>query len=160
VVSNLSFDVVSTSEALKALEAAWRDLNPRADNDLIFQTFNWFWSGWECVASKRGRKLLLIVGRTEERIVLIWPLATYKSALWTVVQGLDSETTEYRDIVVEKSARCHDWVAQAWQFVTKKCSLDAIYLQYVPVGGPLGAQIQNAACVAAVVDLHSVGWVC
>jgi CelD/BcsL family acetyltransferase involved in cellulose biosynthesis len=150
MTTQLSFEVVSTPEALRALEPEWRDLSRRAYRDQVFQTFEYVCAGWECVASPRGRDILVIIGRLDQQVVLIWPLATHKSSLWSLARALDSETTEYRDIVVEDTPSRDKWVSQAWDFAIGHCGLDVIYLQYVPADGPLETQLHKLGCVAAV----------
>jgi CelD/BcsL family acetyltransferase involved in cellulose biosynthesis len=150
LTAQLTFEIVSDPAAFAALESEWVALSERAYGDHVFQTYDWALSGWECVASPRGRSLKIIVGRGQGRAVLIWPLAAYKSTFVTIAHGLDSETTEYREIVVEDSPEHEGWVAQAWEFATKSCGLDALYLQYVPDDGPLGAQLRKVGCAVAV----------
>lgn len=150
MTTRLTFEIVTAPSSFAALEAEWTALSKRAYRDWVFQTYDWALSGWECVASQRGRRLSIIVGRTQDRIVLIWPLAAYKNLLQSIAHGLDSETTEYREIVVEDCPEREDWVAQAWEFATTSCGFDVIYLQYVPSDGPLGRHLQSVGCVAAI----------
>jgi len=109
----------------------------RATDHLIFQTFDWAWRGWTCVASVRGRQLNVVVGRLGARVVLIWPLTTRRFLGLSIASALDSETTEYREIVVEDGPGREDWVSQAWDFVTRQRGVDALYLQYLPEDGLL-----------------------
>lgn len=133
----LEFSIVSTEDSLSALGPDWRDLCQRVPDCLVYQTFNWAWLGWRYVASVRGRSLLVLVGRDEDRVVLIWPLVTYSRFGLCLAHALDSETTEYREIVTEDVPERADRISQAWEFITRKCSIDALYLQYVPQGGLL-----------------------
>jgi len=109
------------------------------------------------VASHRGRKIHVIVGRISERVILIWPLATYRQFGLTLARTLDSETSEYRGLVVEDGPNRRDWVMQAWEFVAQGCGIDALYLQYLPKLGDLNEICTKLSC--PVVDTEQYSFV-
>lgn len=139
----IDFEVISTEQQLLSLEPDWRALTERVRDGQVFQAFEWVWPAWKCVALKRGRQLHVVVGRYKSRVVLIWPLVTYSQLGLRLARTLDSETTEYRDMIVEVSAGSRDWVRQAWKFVAWRCGIDALYLQYVPASSLLDAMARR-----------------
>ncbi len=150
----IDFEIVSTEQRLLALEPEWRALTERARDGQVFQTFDWAWPAWKCVASKRGRQLHVIVGRNEGRVVLIWPLVSYDQLGLRLARTLDSETTEYRDLIVESSADSKGIISQAWKFVTTRCGIDALYLQYVPGGSLLDAMARRGGGIITDQEEH------
>ncbi len=89
----------------------------------------------------------MVVGRDAGRVVLIWPLVTHGGRGLRVARALDSETTEYREIVVEDARGSNGWVIQAWDYVTRDCGIDALYLQYVPDGAALAHAARQGASI-------------
>lgn len=150
----IDFEVISTEQRLLALEPEWRALTERARDGQVFQTFDWVWPAWKCVASKRGRQLHVIVGRDEGRVVLIWPLVTHDQLSFRLARTLDSETTEYRDLIVERSAGSKGIISQAWNFVTIQCGIDAVYLQYVPASSLLDAMARRGGGIVTDQEEH------
>ena len=67
----LDIEIITEPRKLAALESDWRDLCALVPDHEYAQTFEWAWRGWECVASKRARELRVVVGRADERVVLI-----------------------------------------------------------------------------------------
>ncbi|NQV22476.1 MAG: GNAT family N-acetyltransferase [Rhodospirillales bacterium] len=150
----IDFEVVSTEQQLLSLEPEWRALTERARDAQVFQTFDWVWPAWKCVASMRGRQLHVIVGRNEDRVVLIWPLVTYDQLGLRLARTLDSETTEYRDLIIEGSAGSREIISQAWEFVTRRCGIDAVYIQYVPASSLLDAVARRGGGITTDQEEH------
>jgi CelD/BcsL family acetyltransferase involved in cellulose biosynthesis len=112
----LELAVIETSREFLDLRDEWKALCERTESSHFFHSFTWCSQIWHSVASVRGRKLHLVVGRLCGRLVLVWPLMVDGR----VLRMLSSDTLEYRDVIVEDDVRSEAWVRAAWQMV--KCT--------------------------------------
>jgi len=133
----LEFTVVCDATALRALGPAWQALWSRLANPHVFQTFEWCCNAWRHVASKRGNQLRIVVGRSGERVVLIWPMMVGQG----VLRMLSSATLEYRDILVEPSEQATHWIAQAWQVAKRAIKADTYLFQNLRLPNHLSSSI-------------------
>jgi CelD/BcsL family acetyltransferase involved in cellulose biosynthesis len=123
-------EIISDPEQVQALQAEWNDLWSRADG-LFHQSFGVCWLCWIHVAKPRGRQLRCIVSRADGRLVMVWPLVTYKRALWTLLRPLSPEAADYTSILMEEGPLAAALAAQAWNAATRLCNADIIHLPYV-----------------------------
>lgn len=92
----------------------------------MFQRFEWLWQAWECIARPKGRELLIVVGRIDGRVVLIWPLVRHGKGL---VKFLASDRGEYRDVLVEAGAHSEKWIGEAWDALQAGEQINVLHLQ-------------------------------
>lgn len=109
------------------IRADWERLLASAAQPHFFHDFPWKWRSWLCVASHRNTALRIIVVRQNGRVVLIFPL---------VVSGrigrfLNSETWEYRDLIVEEGPCIDQWFNAAWTALVELSEFDILLLQNV-----------------------------
>ena len=116
---------VDKTEALHGLREEWVRLCARTREPHFFHGPDWAWHAWRDVAQGLGRKLCVITGRLDGRLVLVWPMMIDRRTL----RMLSSDTLEYRDIVVEDDPRSMDWMRQAWQAVRRLRGVDVFLLQ-------------------------------
>jgi hypothetical protein len=64
--------------------------------------------------------------------VLIFPLVTYKRALWTYLIPLCSESADFTRILVEDGVRTSELVEGAWDRVRTRCGADFVHMPYLP----------------------------
>src|SRR5207245_1268713 len=93
----------------RRLEGDWRRLSEVVDPTHFFQSFDWCWYAWQCLSSKLGRRLRIVVGSVNEQTVLILPLMTAGSFL----RVLGSELFEYRDVLVVPGPQRDVWLRAA-----------------------------------------------
>ncbi len=141
MTSEVSFTVVSDTEAFRALEADWRDLCGRAEPHSIFLKFDWQWRAWQHVAAARGYGLRILAGRVGERLVLIWPLVLNRR----LVRFLCSEKFEYRGALVERGPLASEWLAAAWRQTRRLAGGDAVDLRNLPADSRLAGFLEGAA---------------
>lgn len=130
---NFQIDVVENSNDFEALEHDWRNLYERANEPHYFQSFDWLSRAWKHVASARGRRLSILVGRCDGRVVLIWPLM--RDGLQ--VRLLASDKAEYRGLIVEDSPQAGFWMQTAWDTLKTFKNVDVFHFQDVQSGSPL-----------------------
>jgi CelD/BcsL family acetyltransferase involved in cellulose biosynthesis len=106
---HLTFEWICNAADFRALEPCWQRLCARTAGITLFQTFAWQWRAWQHVASAQGRQLRILVGRVDERVVLIWPLVLDSGT----VRFLACDQTEYRDVLVEVCAATDAWLDAA-----------------------------------------------
>lgn len=128
---------------MAALESDWRDLCARVPAHGYAQTFDWTWRGWECVASKRARKLRVVVGRADGRMVLLWPLVIRNHLLWRTALWLGSESSECHDALVEPGPHALEWLSSAWKAITTELGIDVLDFRYMHENAQVIPLIEN-----------------
>jgi CelD/BcsL family acetyltransferase involved in cellulose biosynthesis len=129
----IRFSVITDSPGFRALEADWRALCERASPHSFFNLFDWQWRAWQHVASARKCCLRILVGRVDERIVLIWPFVLDGR----LIRFLCSEKFEYRDVLVEQGPRAASWIMAAWRYVRRLPGGDVLELRNIPASSSL-----------------------
>jgi len=105
----IEFSVVTDNDGFRDLEGDWRELSDAVDPSHFFQTFDWCWYTWQCVSSRLGRRLRLLVGRVDQRVVMIWPLMIAGPFL----RSLGSEFSEFRDVLILPGPQRNIWLEAA-----------------------------------------------
>lgn len=108
---SIAFTTVTDSAGFQRLEPEWRMLHAKAPPSRFFQSFDWCWRAWECVASGLGRRLCILIGRSEERVVLIWPLMIAGCYL----RVLGTDLFEFHDMLVEPGEWRELWLEAAFR---------------------------------------------
>ena len=137
--ADIRFEFVEASDAFRAIETEWRDLCARTTGHGYFQRFAWQWRVWQHVASARGRRLCILVGRSEGRIVLLWPLMRDGRQ----IRLLASDKVEYRDLIVEDGPHAKAWMAGAWDTVRSMKNIDVLLFQDVRSGSNLDQLLRS-----------------
>ena len=140
MAQQIRFAVVTDSAGFRALEPDWGDLCGRAAPHSVFRLFDWQWRAWQHIASARGCRLRILVGRIDARVVLIWPLVLDG---W-LIRFLCSEKFEYRDILVERGREAAAWIAAAWQHLRRLAGGRALELSGVPASSALGGFLDES----------------
>lgn len=143
--SEIQFEIVEDSAGFRALEDAWQSLCARAPDHEYFYRFPWMWRVWRHVASARGRRLCIIVGRSGGRVVLIWPLMRDGRQ----IRFLASDKVEYRDLIVEHGPHADDWMAAAWRIATSLKHVDLLLFQDIRMGSHIDRLLKSG---------HKSGW--
>ena len=140
MVQQIRFDVVTEAAGFRALESDWRDLCGRAAPHSVFRQFDWQWRAWQHIASARGCRLRILVGRIAARIVLIWPLVLDGRQ----IRFLCSEKFEYRDVLVEQGRDATAWIAAAWWQASRLEGGRTLDLSDVRAGSVLGGFLDGS----------------
>ncbi|RTL73191.1 MAG: GNAT family N-acetyltransferase [Hyphomicrobiales bacterium] len=120
----LDFSLVTNLSELQALEPEWKALWAQAHEPYLSQSYAWCLTGWLTTAQLRQRKLCVVVGRHNERVVLIWPMALRRRGpIWEAI-GLGSESTEYNALLVSTEIDERAAVAHALRFVRHNVGCD------------------------------------
>jgi CelD/BcsL family acetyltransferase involved in cellulose biosynthesis len=88
-------------DRLWALREEWSALFARAPGAHFSQSFAWASNAWKYVARPRGRQLVCIVLRENDRLVGLWPLVVYTDRGARVLRPLGYEGSEYSLPLVE-----------------------------------------------------------
>jgi CelD/BcsL family acetyltransferase involved in cellulose biosynthesis len=129
--ASAAYEIITDEAGFRAIQSEWDDLWTRA-RGWYYQSFNVCWIAWEQIAKPRGRGLHIIVRREAGNAVLIFPLVTYKKALWTSLVPLNSESAEFTSILVEDNERTAALIEGAWNIARKRCGADFIYMPNIP----------------------------
>jgi CelD/BcsL family acetyltransferase involved in cellulose biosynthesis len=158
------YELVTTPEAFLALREQWMQLCARVPGHYLGQTFDWAWLCWRTVAGPRGRGLACAVARSGGRLVLVWPLAIARDGGGgSIGRPLDSETSEYADVLVEDGPQAERRVKLALGMLRQARACDRLELANVRADSVLGRVL--AALQPAVegvrtgsLDAASVSW--
>jgi CelD/BcsL family acetyltransferase involved in cellulose biosynthesis len=107
--ATIEFIVVTDDDGFRGLEEDWRRLSGAVDPSHFFQSFDWCWYAWECLSSKLGRRLCLLVGKAGGQVVLIWPLMIAGRFL----RVLGSDLFEFHDVLILPGPQRNIWLAAA-----------------------------------------------
>jgi CelD/BcsL family acetyltransferase involved in cellulose biosynthesis len=129
--ASAAYEIITDEAGFRALQPEWDELWTRA-RGWYYQAFSNCWTAWEQVAKPMGRKLHIIVRREARKAVLIFPLVTYRRALWTYLIPLCSESADFTSMLVEGNARTSELVEGAWNAARKRCGADFIHMPYLP----------------------------
>lgn len=111
----IEFSVVSDTAGFLGLERDWRELSRAVGPTHFFQSFDWCWQSWQCLSSKAGRRLRVLVGRIKDQVVLILPLMTAGPFL----RVLGSELFEFHDVLVLPDPERSAWVDAALEYAKR-----------------------------------------
>ncbi|MDB5789946.1 MAG: family N-acetyltransferase [Caballeronia mineralivorans] len=136
--ANSQFEIVSDEDGFRALQREWDDLWSSAHGQ-YGQAFNVCWLVWQHAAKPRGRRLCCIVHREDGRLVMVWPLVTYRRLLWTYLCPLSPEAGDYTRVLVADGPSAPALIAGAWRTAQRRCGADFIKLPYLNEGSELHA---------------------
>lgn len=134
---NDRFEVVTDSDAFKALESDWDDLCLRSSRVRFTQSFAWRCTTWEQVEGPQARWLHCIVARNRDRAVLIWPFIVYRRDHLVVASPLGCAYSEYPDPLVEDGPESGQRIEAAWKTLRNTCGCDLVRFRHVRKGSPL-----------------------
>ncbi|MEJ6022105.1 GNAT family N-acetyltransferase [Ramlibacter sp. PS4R-6] len=133
------YELVTAPESFLALRAPWDALCARSPGHFLGQTFAWARLCWDTVARPRGRGLACVAAWHDGRLVLVWPLATLRDGAGAAIaRPLDSETSEYADVLVEDGPLARQRVAAAVRLIAQSCLCDRLELPNVRSAALLG----------------------
>lgn len=154
------YEIVSDEDGFRALQREWDDLWSRAHGQ-YGQAFDVCWLAWLHVAKPRGRQLRCIVRRENGRLVMVWPLVSYKRLLWTYLYPLSPEAGDYTRLLLADGPEAPALIAGAWRAALQRCGADFVKLPYVNEGSELHAIASRerhvmiaTRTVAALAKLH------
>jgi CelD/BcsL family acetyltransferase involved in cellulose biosynthesis len=128
---------ITDEAAFDALKPEWDELYRKSSDPYYSQSFEWCRRAWTEVGRPRGRKLHILVGAEDGRVVLIWPLALYRRFLWSFACPLGPETSEYSSVLVEDSPEADRRTSAAWQQLRHTAPCDVLLLPFVRDGSAL-----------------------
>lgn len=134
----IKFSIVSDDAGFRGLETDWRRLSQAVDPTRFFQSFDWCWHAWQCLASKAGRRLRILVGRVDGQVVLILPLVVAGSFL----RVLGSELFEFHDALVLPGPDREAWLRSALE-AAKRLGGCALLLRDAREDGDLSSYFQQ-----------------
>jgi len=134
--SRSQFEIVTDPDAFRALQSEWDALWSRA-NGRYHQAFAVCWLCWCISAKPRGRQLYCIVCREQGRLVMVWPLVTYRFLFWTLLRPLSPDTADHTSILVDEQVGNAAIIEETWRTVMRSCGAHVCDLPYVSEGSRL-----------------------
>jgi CelD/BcsL family acetyltransferase involved in cellulose biosynthesis len=126
----MHIQVVSDLRAFEALKDEWTDLWSRS-NGQYHESYAVSSLSWQHLAKPQGGALRCVVGYSNSRIVMVWPLALYRRGLWTMLKSLGSDSADYSSILLDPNEDPVRWTQQAIRTAMKDCGAAIIRLPYV-----------------------------
>src|SRR5262249_37190726 len=130
--------------SLSALEAAWRGLWLSCGDAYFSQSFEWCAARWKALEAEGGSELACVVMREHGQVMLIWPFAVRREAIWRIARPLEQATTEYAAVLSEKRADRARLIAEAWRFLRANVHCDLIMLKATPAHSALDEVLREA----------------
>jgi CelD/BcsL family acetyltransferase involved in cellulose biosynthesis len=134
--ADLQYEIVSDETQFRALQDDWDALWSRA-NGRYYQAFSVCLLAWLHVAKPQGRRLRCLVCREKGRLVMVWPLVTYRRALWTYLLPLSPDAGDYTSVLVESDQSAATLIEGAWRSACRHCGADFMHLPYTNEGSEL-----------------------
>lgn len=140
---NLSFDLVTDVEGLRALEPAWRTLESNTPQSFTyFQTYDWC-AGWYSVFgatndddTKPQARIFTASERGEP--VLIWPLMVEQGPMGlNTLSWLTWPHGQYGNVMAEPGERAEAAIAACWGHIKRLPRIDTIELPDIPASSAL-----------------------
>lgn len=122
--------VITEPDAFLELKDEWDRLWVEADGHHN-QAFRFCWLAWNHVANPRGQRLRCITVRENGRLVLVWPLISYRRGIWRVLNTLTPGTVEQSSMLVADGPAAAEAIAQAWHAASRLCGADVFFLPFV-----------------------------
>jgi len=144
------FETVSDSDALRRLKPEWDDLWRRSRAGRIAQSFEYCSAVWQTTARLDDCKPFCIVGRTQGRLISVWPLLTYRKLMRRFLRPLGATGAEYTDILIDDDIDGRACAEALWNFARSNCKADLIVLPFVPSGTHLNRILDSSISAAAV----------
>jgi CelD/BcsL family acetyltransferase involved in cellulose biosynthesis len=160
ISTRLRLAVIAERAEFDTVEPEWNALFERAGRPFhLFQRYDWLWHWANHYLDERTR-LSVVVGRTDDRIVLIWPLVITRSAGVRRLAWMGEPLVQYGDALVENGAT--DLLHDSWSFVStlgadlvdlRKTRADAAVRPLLMEAGA----VATGVCAAPYVDLVRSG---
>lgn len=133
---NIRLDIIRDEAAFTALKSEWEPLWLKA-NGRYFQRYDVSLLAWLHVAKPRERALHCIVIRENGELCLVWPLLTYRRALWRYLLPLSSDSADYTGPLTEDRRDAALLVERAWKAARAQSNADLIRLPYMNEGSAI-----------------------
>ena len=129
----INFSIADNPTKLAGLKQDWQRLFEEYNNNNYFLNFDWNWFSWKYIAEPRGDSLRVIVGYSQKRVVLVWPLVLSTLPGVRILRWLGSQVGDFQDVLVEHSECSGRWLELAWEFV-QESPADLVFLHGVRPG--------------------------
>jgi CelD/BcsL family acetyltransferase involved in cellulose biosynthesis len=144
-VAPLSFELVSDFSSLQQLKPEWDALWLRAGAP-AYLSFAYAAVAFEACQQFSGQRPHCLVGRTDRRLALLWPLMRHRSArLWRTLRPLGPDAAEECDILTEPGEEAARRVDAAWTALLSTADADRLLLPFLRDGTPLQATLKRRA---------------
>ncbi|MGT2472192.1 GNAT family N-acetyltransferase [Paraburkholderia terrae] len=128
--------VISDPRAFAALKDDWTDLWSRSDGQ-YHESFAVCSLSWQNLAKPQGGALRCVVGYSDSKLVMVWPLALYRRGLWTMLRSLGPDSADYSSILLDPKEDTVRLTQLAIRAAMKDCGAAIIRLPYVQTDSKL-----------------------
>lgn len=131
----MALEIVRDMAALGDLEAGWSVLfTTHGSPEQVFQSYGWCWHWCRHYLSadeQAACRLAIVIGRLDDRIVLVLPLVVERRAGVTSLSFLGDPICQYGDLLAAPEVRDEASLARAWQFAVTSTKADVANLRKV-----------------------------
>jgi CelD/BcsL family acetyltransferase involved in cellulose biosynthesis len=125
--------LITTLDALRALQQKWRALESQTQNHTsVFQSFDWVMAWAETyIGQKPGTTLHILAGYEKDDLVFIWPLMRSRRFGFSVLSWLTDPFGQYGDVLCRKGESSRKWIESSIAFLNRLNDVDILRLRHV-----------------------------
>lgn len=135
--AKLKFSALDSADAVDRIGTEWDELYAHCGERRFSQARYWCRRMWDLQAQQPGRRPLVIIGRADDHLCLVWPLVSFRLRLWRATQPMFQDLSDYDDILVAAGPKADEWCRQAWKFMIETTRPDKVVCRRVRAGSPL-----------------------
>ena len=114
VMAPLTLEVLTDRAAFEALKPEWDDLFARAGMPQQLFLRHAFLRHWCDHYPDARSRISILAGRSEGRLVMLWPLVRRRSLGLDIVQLMGAPVAQFGDVLVEPSPDRQRWLDAGW----------------------------------------------
>jgi CelD/BcsL family acetyltransferase involved in cellulose biosynthesis len=130
MADEIEIEILTQPADLGALEQDWQRLY-RSTGGHFSQSFSWRSLGWMHVGQPRGRRLFVVVGRAQGKVVLIWPMMIERRWGLRIARWLGPEAYDFGDVLLEQSPNGNKWLDDAFIAIQHSNQVDILRMYYL-----------------------------
>jgi CelD/BcsL family acetyltransferase involved in cellulose biosynthesis len=152
-VGAISFEVITDWSELVRLEDEWNELWCSARYPFVLQTFTAADILRRIPLHRRAVRPWCVIGRVQEKLVLIWPFMIYRNHGWALAAPWTSEVDCSDPLVIDGGSHFAH-ARKAWNFVLTECPCDLFQFQFVRRYMPLHELVSGEPWRVLIYDLE------
>ena len=147
IEQTIDFQVISDLDGFRALKPEWDELLQVARGD-YFQSFAFCYSALEVDSENLRQRLFCVIGRQDGKLMVVWPLLTFKKGLLKCVGPLAPPNRSPSDMLIAPSAGANEVAREVLGFVIRSAQAGLVELWRVRLSSPLCQSLMGDAAVA------------
>lgn len=133
--------MISTAQALRSLEADWRELELSQSRPAsVFQSFDWVSTWCNVYLNPTSEtEMLIFAGYHNRKLAFVWPLMKTQRLGIVSIEWLTSPAGQYGDALVADGYNARPWFQSAIKVMQRMRGVDLLRLRHVRKDSPFHA---------------------